>query len=581
MKLKYSPSLAWLTILSVLFSFCAGILLTDIRAHAESESGSRTPGARGRAIKKDKVAPDLRELLKSGHGSQRINVIIQSKGTWNDSDDVLVQSFGAQKKQTFENLNASLVELPANAADVLASLDEVSYISLDNEIHSLGGHVATTTGANLVRQQSSPGGTAYTLDGKGVGIAIMDSGIFTSHQSFLDASGKSRITYNKDFTGEKITNDKYGHGSHVAALAAGNGLIAAAAYIGIAPNASLINLRVLNSQGTGTISSVLSAINWTLTYGATYNIKVVNMSLGSSVVNSYRNDPLCQAVRKLADAGIVVVAAAGNDGKDSSGQKRYGSIHAPGNEPSAITVGAANTYGTDARNDDTVTTYSSRGPTRSYWTDLVGAKHYDNLVKPDLIAPGNKLISAEADKCTLVTNYPQLDAKVATDKSRKMMRLNGTSMAAPIVSGAAALLLQANPKLTPNMVKMILMYTAQQLNGFNMLEQGTGELNIEGAVRLAKLVRGDLTWSTTAAGTQLLTADTLPTPATTIAGYIFVWAQGLNIGQTHATGVDLITRFQKIYGTGVLLSDGVLLGDGVLLSDSTMMSLMDTVRGGK
>src|SRR5207247_5618031 len=116
---------------------------------------------------------------------------------------------------------------------------------------------------------------------------------------------------------------------------------------------------------------------------------------------------------------------------------------------------------------------------------------YDNLIKPDLVAPGNKLVSAEGNNNYFVTNYPDLDvfgSQIKAD-TKKMMYLSGTSMATPVVSGAAALLLQANPKLTPNMVKMILMYTADPLPGFNMLEEGTGALNIEGSIRLAKLIR--------------------------------------------------------------------------------------------
>src|SRR5205085_768340 len=247
----------------------------------------------------------------------------------------------------------------------------------------------------------------------------------------------------------------------------------------------------------------------------------------------YRNDPLCKAVRKLVDAGVVVVTAAGNNGKNSAGQKIYGAIHSPGDEPSAITVGAANTFGTDGRADDVVTTYSSRGPTRGSWTDTAGVKHYDNLNKPDLVAPGNKLVYAESDGNLLVTQHPELDAGVSEADNRREMYMNGTSMATPIAAGTAALLLQLNPKLTPNMVKMILMYTAQQLNGFNTFEQGAGEINIEGAVRLAKLVRTD-PLSTTLLGSPLLTTSTLPTPQSTIAGQTFKWAQGIILNQTFA-----------------------------------------------
>ena len=121
---------------------------------------------------------------------------------------------------------------------------------------------------------------------------------------------------------------------------------------------------------------------------------------------------MCKAVRNLVDAGIVVTVAAGNDGKNDSNQKIYGGIHSPGNEPSAITVGASNTFGTDSREDDAVASYSSRGPTRSFRTDNDGVRRYDNLIKPDMVAPGNKLIGAEAKLPS-----PPLSGRVSESKS--------------------------------------------------------------------------------------------------------------------------------------------------------------------
>jgi subtilisin family serine protease len=261
------------------------------------------------------------------------------------------------------------------------------------------------------------------------------------------------VIVNQDFTGENRTDDPYGHGTHVASIAAGNGRISNGAYTGVAPNADLINLRVLNSQGVGSVSGVLGALDWVMANRQTYNIRVVNMSLGMNAIDSYRDDPVCRAVRRLVDAGVVVVAAAGNNGKDGSGTKLYGQIHSPGNEPSAITVGAVNTYGTDARDDDGMATFSSHGPTRSYYTDALGVKHYDNLVKPDLVAPGNKIVAAKSVNNLLSVQHPQMDADVSLLPDRAMMYMNGTSMSTPAAAGAAALLFQANPSLTPNMVK--------------------------------------------------------------------------------------------------------------------------------
>src|SRR6185503_799101 len=266
------------------------------------------------------------------------------------------------------------------------------------------------------------------LDGTGIGIAVLDSGIASDHTAFLDRGNRSRVVADVDFTGEGRTDDPYAHGTHVASIAAGNGRISNAEFTGIAPNANLINLRVLNSTGTGNVSSVLSALDWVLSNRSRYNIRVVNMSLGASAIDSYTYDPVCRAVRKLVDKGIVVVAAAGNNGVNGAGQKIYGQVHSPGNEPSAITVGAANTFGTDDRSDDVVTTYSSRGPTRSAYVDSQGMKHYDHLIKPDVVAPGNKIIDAESADNYLVTHNPWLDAGVSQAPQRRMMYMNGSSM---------------------------------------------------------------------------------------------------------------------------------------------------------
>src|SRR5438552_12220317 len=167
-------------------------------------------------------------------------------------------------------------------------------------------------------------------------------------------------------------------------------------------------------------------------------------------------------------------------------------MRSPGAGPPALTRGAANTFGSDYRTDDVVTTYSSRRPPRGYWTDTLGVNHYDDLIKPDLIAPGNLIVEAESPSNYLVTNYPTLEANVSNSNIKAEMFLSGTSMATPVVAGAAALILQTNPNLTPNLVKAILEYTADPLAGFNTLEQGAGLLNVEGAVRLAGLVRTDL-----------------------------------------------------------------------------------------
>ena len=440
-----------------------------------------------------KVSNDLKDRVAKG-GTVKIPVIISTPAVPTSALKSAIPGNGGLLKRTLNKVNAITCELPPAAVALLAARTDVKYVALDREA-KVNGHLETTTGAALVRNYGTTG--TGTIDGRGIGIAILDSGINTPHSSFLKdpanpASG-SRVAYSIDFTGTGTTEDVYGHGSHVAGMAAAGSRVAAGAYTGIASTANLINVRVLDANGVGSAGNVIAGIDWCITNKATYNIKVMNLSLGTTAVDSYLYDPLCVAVRRAFDAGIVVVVAAGNAGKDSLGNKTYGSIHSPGTEPSAITVGAANTYGTDARNDDTVTTYSSRGPTRGYWTDLTGVRHYDNLIKPDLIAPGNWLIEPQSPNNNLVLANPQLDANVSNSATKEQMYLSGTSMAAPAVAGAVALLLQRNPSLTPNLVKAILEYTAQPVANFNNLEQGAGLMNVEGAVRLAGLVRADLT----------------------------------------------------------------------------------------
>jgi serine protease AprX len=540
----------------------AGLKVVRVNSHAASLEGRQDEPA-------DRVSPDLLELARDPEAAgRRVRVIVQERA---GLDAALASALGPEVRTRgrFDSLGARVVELPARLVERLSEQRGVRFLSLDRDTSGFG-HVSRTTGADEVRETA--GTNVAGLDGSGIGIAVLDSGIDTAHTTFLDRSNSTRVVYSKDFTGEGRTDDPYGHGTHVAGIVAGNGRISRAEYIGVAPNANIINLRVLNSQGMGRVSYILGALEWVYQNRATYNIRVVNISLGTAAVESYKNDPVCKAVRRLVDAGVVVVAAAGNNGKDAAGQKLYGAIHSPGSEPSALTVGAANTFGTDARSDDGVASYSSRGPTRGAWTDLLGVRRHDNLVKPDLVAPGNKIVDAAAVDNYLLLNNPGLDAGVSPVDARRMMFLNGTSMATPAVAGAVALMLQANPTLTPNLVKTLLMYTAQQLPGANLLEQGAGELNVEGAVRVARLVRRDLSGLTLLGAPLLASTAAAPAPQTTIAGETFTWSQGIVLEYGYATGSDLILKYQKIYGLGVLATDAVTFSDGVLATDRTLLT---------
>ncbi|HEX8292988.1 MAG TPA: S8 family serine peptidase, partial [Pyrinomonadaceae bacterium] len=430
--------LTLLTCCALLLPLCGAGLLPGGRAQAVGEGKGVEESPERAPFNRDKVSRALRERAGRGGrgqgGGATEQVVVRLEGKMSGGLNSLLSRHGAHVRRELKGLGMAVVELPLSAVDELASFEEVSFVSADAETEVLG-HVSKTTGTDAAAAQTYS--AVARLDGTGVGIAVVDSGIYDQHASFLDAAGAaSRVVFNKNFvTTESRTDDPYGHGTHVAGLAAGLDRVKGGAYNGVATDARLIDLRVLNSQGKGQTSWLLAALDWVALNHAAYNVRVVNISLGAPAVDSWADDPVCEAVRKLYHLGIVVAAAAGNNGKNAAGQKVYGQIHTPGVSPHAVTVGASNTFGTDSRADDGVATYSSRGPTRSHWVDAAGAKHYDNLLKPDLVAPGNKLVSAESYPNYLRTNEGGVMAYDDTAQEKDFMYLSGTSMAAPIVAG--------------------------------------------------------------------------------------------------------------------------------------------------
>ncbi|HJS52385.1 MAG TPA: S8 family serine peptidase, partial [Pyrinomonadaceae bacterium] len=494
-----------------------------------------------------KVAPDLKRMIDADP-SKRVDLIVQAA----DADSVAFRTLLANgQARIVDRIGRSdmlVVNARLSSIEAMAASGMINYVSPNRKTRG-SGHIEDTTGATAIRSALSDLlNLGNSVDGTGVGVAVLDSGIYAEHNGFKNLLGQSRIVANVNFTDSGL-GDAYGHGTHVAGLAAGNGLIRGGAYGGIAPDAKVISVKVLNDQGVGETSWLLNGLDWVLQNKDAHNIKVVNLSLGTLAVDSYTNDPLCLKVKELAEAGIVVIAAAGNLGKNSVNQEVYGSIHSPGNSPYAITIGASNTYGTTARDDDSIATYSSRGPTRSFYTNENGQRIHDNLLKPDLVAPGNKVVSFKSVNSHLTLNP---DLAVAAEENETaddgMMYQSGTSMAAPVVAGAAALLFEVNPNLTPGMVKMLLQYSAQPIAGADTLEQGAGQLNIEGAVRLAKSLKKDLNFNAATNGTSTVPFGwSMPSTSTTIDGHSFQWAQLILTHHAFVTGTRLVSKVQGVY----------------------------------
>src|SRR5688500_15195949 len=312
-------------------------------------------------------------------------------------------------------------------------------------------------------------GATPAISGKGIGVAVIDSGI-SSHSAL---SGKVVASVNYA-TGETSTTDGFGHGTHIAGIIAGVSNYGPTPLFktGVAPGAHLVNVRVLNRDGVGYTSDVIAGIQWVKENRSKYAIRVINLSLGHPVTEPCFFDPLCLAAEDAVQSGLVVVASAGNGGKDAEGRTVLGGISTPGNAPSVITVGALNTWNTTSLSDDTVATYSSRGPTR-----------YDMLVKPDVVAPGNKIVSLEAYGSYLAKTYPAL--RVAGSGTNAFRQMSGTSMAAAMVSGGAALLLESSPSLTVRQLKVELQVTAAPKPSEGLIAAGTGSVNLYAARKFA------------------------------------------------------------------------------------------------
>jgi serine protease AprX len=407
---------------------------------------------------------------RATHGAGWSQVIVQA--TDRDAMQEIApvsQRLGGVPRRSLSIINGMVVTLPDRAIAALASHPRVKYLSPDRVVLGTMERTGANVGATAARQD-------FGYDGAGIGVAVIDSGA-AWHDDLSANGGPQRVVYFADYVKARSNPyDDHGHGTHVAGIIAGNGFDSTGARTGIAPAAGLVVLKVLDKTGRGQVSDVIAALDHVVAVRSSYNIRVVNLSVAAPVVDSYDVDPLTLAARRAVEAGLVVVAAAGNKGEGAAGRIQYGGITAPGNAPWVLTVGASSHAGTIDRADDAMARFSSRGPTA-----------VDYLAKPDLVAPGVGIESLSAPGSRLYNSFPSL-LLPGTQPSEPLpyLSLTGTSMAAPVVTGTVALMLQANPSLTPNAVKAILQYTAQNSPVYNALTEGSGLLNARGAVQLAR-----------------------------------------------------------------------------------------------
>jgi serine protease AprX len=406
------------------------------------------------------VQPLLLQMA-SAQPEARVSVIVQ-KTNKDTRVEELMARLGGKVTKDLHIINAFAAEMRAKDVAQLARAG-VRWVSLDAPMVEAGGPDGTVNTANLknVYDKAIRADQVWAkgYQGSGIGVAVVDSGI-NWQTDLYTVAGTNRVVANVRFNTDYNPTyfDNYGHGSHIAGIVGGNGRSSNGQYIGIAPMVNIINVKVSNDDGSATASSTVAGLQWVLDNRSRYNIRVVNLSVNSAMPESYHNNPLDAAVEILWFNKIVVIASAGNNGAAT--------LYPPANDPFVITVGAVDDKGTTSLSDDVIASFSAYGTTS------------DGVQKPDLVAPGKNIVSLMGNTNGVIpTGHP--GNKVGT----MYFRMSGTSVAAPMVAGAAALLLQDEPNLTPDQVKYRLKATANKSwTGYTATKAGAGYLDIYAAV---------------------------------------------------------------------------------------------------
>jgi serine protease AprX len=361
----------------------------------------------------------------------------------------MVRELGGNVTRDLHIINAVVATLPAAGARDLAARPEIHAVTLNGAVKPKWGDTLATSFNQSIQAGELWGGRGTNGTGKGVGVAVVDTGIAGDLADFRTSSvdKTSRVVASAVVNPDALNaGDGYGHGTHVAGIIAGdsNNRVLSdplrGRYSGVAPDANLISIKAADEAGNSTVLDVIYGIQFAVDHQDDFNIRVLNLSLESTVADSYKTDPLDAAVEAAWFKGIVVVAAAGNRGTDADAVS-----YAPGNDPYAISVGAVDDMGTKGITDDRMAAWSSRGTTQ------------DGVAKPDLFAPGARIVSNLAPGSAFTALCPTCIV------DGQYIRAGGTSMAAPMVSGLVAILLEIKPTLTPDQVKGILMVSGRAL----------------------------------------------------------------------------------------------------------------------
>ena len=401
----------------------------------------------------------------SASSADQVSVIVRELEGAGNAPERAVSAFGGSVGRQLDILGGFTAAVPADRLDALRGVAGVASVTEDaglalqsTDVESQAAQAGSLyTIANQVTGASAMWDAGYT--GKGVDVAVIDSGVVPVDG--FKTPGK--IVYGPDLTLENNTPaknlDTYGHGTHMAGIIGGRDSAAGSVsgnstdFVGMAPDSRIVSIKVADAKGQTDVSQAIAAIDWVVSNRNKngLNIRVLNMSFGTDGVQDYLLDPLAYAAEQAWHKGIVVVVAVGNQGLNVA------KVNNPASDPYLIAVGSDTANGTATTADDVVSSFSNDG---------------DGTRNPDVVAPGDKVVSLRAAGSYLDTTYP------AARIGERLFRGSGTSQAAAVVSGAAALLIQQRPELTPDQVKALLMGTAQSIPGATGAQQGSGLIDL-------------------------------------------------------------------------------------------------------
>jgi serine protease AprX len=420
--------------------------------HADPAAASST-SALGRAF----VDPALRGVRGTAH------IVVQGAR----SSEAQVTRLGGRITSQLPIIGGYSATVSADDLHRISRLPGVTAITRDGtlDVQALPGDDTTDSGSGSgpadVYQQvvHADDLRSHGDNGQGVTVALIDTGVtalpdVASRLVKVATNPLGTATANcVNLTGDGTCDDLYGHGTFLAGLIAGTGAASGGTYTGVAPSAKIVSVKIAGADGSADISKVIAGLQWVTAFHSMYNIKVLNLSLGSDSDQSYSLSPLDFAVEQAWKAGIAVVVSASNLGPAAQ------TIDKPADDPFVITVGAVDDNGTADPADDSVPNFSSRGPTKA-----------DGLAKPDLAAPGANLVSLAAPGAAITTQFPPSIPAPYRHGS-------GTSMSAAVTSGLVADVLSAKPSWSPDRVKYALTSTATPEASDDRMAVGSGVVN--------------------------------------------------------------------------------------------------------